>query len=74
MCVLYVSFGSKIRSRTFGCIAMCSAVLFTLRSRWLVYSIGSGINRVQVALSEFSVLSRQKLSISMVICICLLHL
>ena len=28
MCVLYVSVGSKLRPRTFGCVAMCSAVLF----------------------------------------------
>ena len=28
MCVLYVSFGSKVRPRTFGCVAICSAVLF----------------------------------------------
>ena len=28
MCVLHVSFGSKVRPRTFGCIAMGSAVLF----------------------------------------------
>ena len=27
MCVLYVSFGSKLRPRTFGCVAMGSAVL-----------------------------------------------
>ena len=25
MGVLYVSFGSKVRPRTFGCVAMCSA-------------------------------------------------
>ena len=25
MCVLYVSFGSKVRPRTFGCVAMGSA-------------------------------------------------
>ena len=30
MCVMYVSFGSKVRPRTFGCIAMHSAVLFIL--------------------------------------------
>ena len=36
MCVLYVSFGSKVRSRL------------------LVYSAGSGVNRVQVVLSGFS--------------------
>ena len=51
MCVLYVSFGSKIRPRTFGCVAMGSAVLFILRSRLLLYSAGFGANRVQVVLS-----------------------
>ena len=55
MCVLYVSFGSRVRPRTFGCVAMGSAVLFILRSRLLLYSAGSGVNRVQVVLSEFSV-------------------
>ena len=28
--VLYVSFGSKVRPRTFGCVAMGSALLFIL--------------------------------------------
>ena len=46
MCVLYVSFGSKVRPRTFGCVAMGSALLFIVRSRLLVYSAGSGVNRV----------------------------
>ena len=55
MCVLYVSFGSKVKPRTFGCIAMYSAMFFILRSRLLVYSAGSGVNRVQVVLSGFSV-------------------
>ena len=32
MGVLYVSFGSKVRPRTFGCVAMGSAVLFIWRS------------------------------------------
>ena len=54
-CVLYVSFGSKVRPSTFWCIAMCSALLFIVRSRLLVYSAGSGMNRVQVVLSGFSV-------------------
>ena len=40
MCVLYVSFGSKVRPRTFGYVAMGSAVLFILMSRWLLYSAG----------------------------------
>ena len=48
MCMLYVSFGSKVRSRTFGCVTMRSAVLFIFRSRLLLYSVGSGVNRVQV--------------------------
>ena len=43
MCVLYVSVGSKVRSRTFGCIAMGGAVLFDLRSRLLLYSAWSGV-------------------------------
>ena len=55
MCVLYVSFWSKVRPRTFGCVAMGSAVLFILRSRLLLYSAGSGVNRMQVVLSGFSV-------------------
>ena len=56
MCVLYVSFGSKARPRIiFGCVAMRSAVLFIFRSRLLLYSAGYVVNRVQVALSGFSV-------------------
>ena len=39
----------------FGCLAMGSAVLFILRSRLLLYSAGSGVNRVQVVLSGFSI-------------------
>ena len=54
MCVLYVNFGSKVRPRTFGCVAMGSALLCIFRSRLLVYSAGSGVNRVQVVLSGFS--------------------
>ena len=36
MCLLCVSFGSKVRPRTFGCIVMGSTVLFILRSRLLL--------------------------------------
>ena len=35
---------------------MGSAVLFILRSRLLLYSTGSGLNRVQAVLSAFSVI------------------
>ena len=55
MCVMYVSFGSKVMPRTVGCVVMGSVVLFILRSRLLLYSTGSGVNRVQVVLSGFSV-------------------
>ena len=54
MCALYVSFGSKVRPRTFGCVAMGSALLRIFRSRLLVYSAGSEVNRVQVVLYGFS--------------------
>ena len=56
---------------------MGSAMLFILRSILLVYSARSGVNRVQVVLSGFSVrlfcLSRQKRYVGMVVCISLLH-
>ena len=55
MCVLYVSFRSKVRPRTFGCNVIASAVLFILRYSLLLYSAGSGVNRVQVVLSGISV-------------------
>ena len=55
MCVLYVSFGSKVRARTLECVAMRSAVLFIFRSKLLLFSAGSGVNRVQVVLSGYSV-------------------
>ena len=50
----FLSFGSKVRPRTFVCVAMGSAVLFIFRSRLLIHSAGSGVNRLQVVLSGFS--------------------
>ena len=41
MCVLYVSFGSKVRPRTFGCVAMGSALLLFLR-RYPLWCIPRG--------------------------------
>ena len=76
MCVLYVSFGSKVRPRTFGCVAMGSALLFIVRSRLLVYSAGSGVNRVQVVLSGFNkrlFCFVQACVVGMVVCISWLH-
>ena len=55
MCVLYVSFGSKVRPRNFGCVDMGCALLFIVTSRLLVYYEGSGVNRVQVVLSGFNI-------------------
>ena len=47
MCSLYVSFGSKVRPRTFGCVAMRSAV---------------GFFEVQIALIFWRVWSEQSAS------------
>ena len=73
MCVLYVSFGSKVRPRTFGCVVMHSEVLYIFRSRLILYSAGSGVNRVQVVLSGFSVIwfgfVQAKSYVGMVVCI-----
>ena len=55
MCVLYVIYWSKVRPRTFGWVAMGSTVLFIFRSRLLLYSVGSGVNRVQVVLFGFRI-------------------
>ena len=54
-CCEYVRFGSMVRPRTFGCVAMGSAVLFILVSILFLYSARYRVNRVQVVLSEFSV-------------------
>ena len=75
--MLYVSFGSKVRPITFVCIAMGSALLFIVRSRLLLYSAGTGVNRVQVVLSGFSMrlfcFVHAKLYVGMVVCIFWLH-
>ena len=51
MCVLYVRFGSKVRPRTFNCVAMGGAMLFILRFRLLLYSEWSGMNKMHVVVS-----------------------
>ena len=53
-CVLYLSFRSEVIPRTFGYMVTGSALLCIFRSRLLVYSAGSGVNRVQIVLTEFS--------------------
>ena len=53
------------------------ALVCMFRSRLLVYSAGSGVNRVQVVLSGFSMrlfcFSRQKLYVGMVVYVPWLH-
>ena len=44
LCVMYATFGSKVRPRTLGHVAMGSVFLFIVK---LVYSASSGVNRVQ---------------------------
>ena len=39
-----VCFASKVRPRTFGCVAIGSAVLFILKSRLLLHYAGSAVN------------------------------
>ena len=72
-----VSFGYMVRPSTFGCIVMDIVVLFILRSRLLLYHAGSGVNRVQVVLSVFSVrlicFVQAKPYVGMVVCIYLLN-
>ena len=50
MGVLYVSFGSRVRTKILGCVAIGSAMLCIFNSRFVSYSAGSGVNRVQVVL------------------------
>ena len=56
---------------------MGSALLFIVRSRLLVYSAGSDVNRVQVVLSGFSkrlfCFVQAKPCVGMVVCISWLH-
>ena len=74
---LYVSLGSKVKPRTYGCVAMGSAVLFSLMSRLFRYSAEYGVNRVQVLLPGFNVrllcFVQVKLYVGMVVCISWLH-
>ena len=75
--MLYVTFGFKVRPITIGCVAMASALLCIFRSRFLVYSAGSGVNRVQVVLSGFGMrlfCFVQTKHVGMVVCISWLNL
>ena len=77
MWVLYVSFWYTGRPRTFGYVAMGSAVLFILKFRLLVYFAGSGVSKVQVVFPGYSVkllcFVHAKVYICLVVCVSLLH-
>ena len=51
MCLWYVSLGSRIRPSIFGLIFMGSVILSIYRSSCVLYSAGSGVERVHVVLS-----------------------
>ena len=73
MGVMYESFGSNVRHLTFGCYAMGSVVVFILRSRLLLYSAGSGLSKVQFALSRFSAILFCLFQSKLYVCISWLH-
>ena len=51
MCLLYVSLGSRVSPSIFGLIFMGSVMLSICNSSCVLYSAGSGVKRVHVALS-----------------------
>ena len=51
MCLLYVSFGSRVSPSIFGLIFMGSVMLSICSSSCVLYSAGSGVKRVHVVLS-----------------------
>ena len=77
MCVLYVSFGSKVRHRTCGCIAMGSALLCIFMFRLLYILQGLAWTECKLFYLDLVwdcfVLSRQKPYVGMVVYISWLH-
>ena len=51
MCLLYVSFGSRVSPSIFGMMFMGSVMLYIYSSSCVLYSAGSGVKRVHVVLS-----------------------
>ena len=78
ICVLYVSFGSKVRPKPLCAlpgVVLCCLLLGP--DILLVYSARSGVNRVQVVFLDLVrgcfVLSREKLYVGMFVCISWLY-
>ena len=77
MCVLYVSFGSKVRPRTFGCVAVGYALLCILGPDCSYILQGLAWTECKLFCLDLVwdcfVLSRQKLYVCMVVYISWLH-
>ena len=75
--MLYVSFGSKVRPRTFGCVAWVVLCCLLLGPDCSYILQGLVVNRVQVVLSGFNkrlfCFVQAKLCVGMVVCISWLH-
>ena len=54
MCLLKVSLGSKVSPKIFGWVSVGRVVLSILSLSWLLYSAGSGVNRVVIVFVAFS--------------------
>ena len=54
MCLLNVSLGSKVSPRIFGWVSVGRVVLSILSLSCLLYSAGSGVNRVVIVFVAFS--------------------
>ena len=52
MCLLYVSLGSRVSPSILGLMFMGSVMLSMCSSSCVLYSVGSGVKRVYVVLSE----------------------
>ena len=53
--VLYISLGSKVRPRILGFFTVGICLSSIVSVSWVLYSAGSGVKRVEVDLSGFSI-------------------
>ena len=65
MCLLYVSFGSRLSPSIYGLMFMGSVMLSICSSSCVLYSAGSGVKRVHVVLSGL----RMRLFVRVHVCI-----
>ena len=72
MCLLYVSLGPRVRPSIFGLMFMGSVMLPICSSSCVLYSAGSGMNRVHVVLSGLRMRSMFVFHVGMIGCLLLL--